>query len=93
MLFFSRLTLTSFTPSSAATALSTRLEQAEARAGTTLVDEAIMQEIEEVLKKYETAPMPYDDIIIRQLVRSIRVISKEQIQIVLKNGLEILADV
>ena len=73
--------------------LTTRLEQAEARAGTTLVDEAIMQEIEEVLKKYETAPMPYDDIIIRQLVRSIRVISKEQIQIVLKNGLEILADV
>ena len=73
--------------------LTTRLEQAEAREGTTIVDEAVIQEIEEVLKKYETVPMPYDNIIIRQLVRCIRVVSKEQIQIVLKNGMEILADI
>ena len=73
--------------------MSTRLEQAEAREGTTIVDEAVIQEIEEVLKKYETVPMPYDNIIIRQLVRCIRVVSKEQIQIVLKNGMEILADI
>lgn len=73
--------------------LTTRLEQAKAREGTTIVDEAVIQEIEEVLKKYETVPMPYDDIIIRQLVRCIRVVSKEQIQIVLKNGMEILADI
>ena len=63
------------------------------REGTTIVDEAVIQEIEEVLKKYETVPMPYDNIIIRQLVRCIRVVSKEQIQIVLKNGMEILADI
>lgn len=37
---------------------------------------AVIQEIEEVLKKYETVPMPYDNIIIRQLVRCIRVVSK-----------------
>ncbi len=73
--------------------LTTRLEQAEAREGTTIVDEEVIQEIEEMLKKYETVPMPYDDIIIRQLVRCIRVVSKEQIQIVLKNGMEILADI
>ena len=73
--------------------MTTRLEQAKAREGTTIVDEAVIQEIEEVLKKYETVPMPYDDIIIRQLVRCIRVVSKEQIQIVLKNGMEILADI
>lgn len=73
--------------------LTTWLEQAEAREGTTIVDEAVIQEIEEVLKKYETVPMPYDNIIIRQLVRCIRVVSKEQIQIVLKNGMEILADI
>ena len=49
-----------------------------------------LKELAEILDTIQSRPMPYDDILVRQIVAGVIVDSKEQIRVVFKDGVTVV---